>query len=56
MAKFPEATARIHHGVFVCRKCKSKTRTEMRKILLHKVSCSKCGGRAFRPIKSKASK
>jgi len=53
MAKFPEAAARLFHGVFVCRKCKSKKRADIRKVLEKKVTCRKCGGRAFRAIKSK---
>jgi len=53
MAKFSEATARLFHGVFVCRKCKTKIRTDVNKILHKKISCKKCGGRNFRPIKSK---
>lgn len=56
MAKFAEAAARMHTGIFVCRKCKTKQRTEMRKILLGKISCKKCSARAFRPIKNKAAK
>lgn len=56
MAKFPEATARLHRGVFVCRKCKTKKRTDMQRVLQKKVACRSCGCKAFRPIKSKASK
>jgi ribosomal protein L40E len=53
MGKFPEAAARLFHGIFVCRKCKTKKRTDVNKILAKRVSCKKCGGKAFRPIKSK---
>ncbi len=56
MTKFPEAVARLHRNVFVCKKCKSKIRTEMLKVLQHEVSCRKCGSKAFRPIKSKQTK
>lgn len=56
MAKFPEAVARLHHNVFVCKNCKTKMRTHMFKILQGKICCKKCGARAFRPIKSKKTK
>jgi len=51
MAKFPEATARMFHNVFVCKKCKKKQKTSMQKILQGKVSCKKCGSKSFRAIK-----
>lgn len=51
MVKFEEATNRLHRNVFVCRKCKTKIRTHISKVLQKKVKCRKCGGKAFRPIK-----
>jgi len=53
MVRFPEATARLFHRTFVCKKCKTKKRADVRKVLLKRISCRKCGGKAFRPIKSK---
>ncbi|MBU2639976.1 MAG: 50S ribosomal protein L40e [Nanoarchaeota archaeon] len=53
MAKFAEAAARLFHNVFVCKRCKSKVKADVRKILLKKISCRKCGGKSFRAIKSK---
>lgn len=53
MVRFTEATARLFHGVFVCRKCKTKIRASVSKILNKEVSCKKCGRRSFRVIKSK---
>jgi ribosomal protein L40E len=53
MARFPEANARLFHGVFVCKKCKSKKKADMRKVMLKKISCRRCGSKAFRMIKSK---
>ena len=53
MAKFAEATARMFHNVFICKRCKSKVKADVRKILLKKISCRKCGGKSFRAIKSK---
>jgi len=51
MAKFPEATARMFHNVFVCKKCKSKIRTSMTRVLQKKTMCRRCGSKALRPIK-----
>ena len=53
MAKFPEASARLFRNIFVCKRCKSKRKADIRKILDKKISCRKCGGVAFRAIKSK---
>ena len=53
MVRFTEATARLFHGVFVCRKCKTKTRADVNKVLSKEISCKKCGRRSFRVIKSK---
>ena len=53
MVRFPEATARLFHGVFVCRKCKTKTRADVNKIIKREIACKKCGRRSFRPVKSK---
>ena len=51
MAKFPEAVSRLFANVFVCKKCKTKRRAPITKILQKKVSCRRCGGKAFRAIK-----
>lgn len=51
MVKFKEAQARLFRNVFVCRKCKTKVRTSMIKILQKKVTCKNCSSKAFRPIK-----
>lgn len=51
MVKFPEATARLYHNVFVCKRCKTKQKTTMQKILQGKYSCKKCGSKALRAIK-----
>jgi hypothetical protein len=53
MAKFPEATARLFHNVFICKKCKSKIKADVRKILEKKISCRKCKCKSFRATKSK---
>tara|TARA_Y100000310_G_scaffold302635_1_gene340144 strand:+ start:6226 stop:6390 length:165 start_codon:yes stop_codon:yes gene_type:complete len=51
MAKFPEATSRMHKNIFVCKKCKSKIRAPIQKIMLKKISCRRCKAKHFRPIK-----
>ncbi len=53
MAKFQEAEARLFRNIFVCKKCKSKIRTSMMKVLAGKISCRKCGSKALRPIRKK---
>ena len=53
MAKIPEAEARLFHGIFICRKCKAKIRTDSMKVSQKKVSCRKCGSQQLRPIRKK---
>ncbi|HLC57061.1 MAG TPA: hypothetical protein VJH95_00660 [Candidatus Nanoarchaeia archaeon] len=53
MVKFPEATARIIKNVFVCRKCKTKIRTQALRVIQKRVKCRKCGGKALRAIRKK---
>lgn len=53
MAKFPEAAGRLFRNVYVCKKCKTKIKAQPLKILGKKVSCRRCQGKNFRPIKSK---
>jgi len=53
MVKFPEAEARWFTNVFVCRKCKSKNRAPVLKVLAGKVSCRNCGSKALRPKRKK---
>jgi len=53
MAKIPAAQARLFKNIFVCKKCKSKTKADARKILMGKVRCRKCGGKVFKPKRKK---
>ncbi len=53
MAKFEATIGRIFRRRFVCKNCKTKIRTDAGKILQKKVSCPKCGGKAFRPVRKK---
>ncbi|NOZ81442.1 MAG: 50S ribosomal protein L40e [DPANN group archaeon] len=53
MGKFPEAENRILRNIFICRKCKSKIRTTNMRVLAKKVSCRKCNGKSFKPMRKK---
>nr|MCK4930341.1 50S ribosomal protein L40e [Nanoarchaeota archaeon] len=53
MVKFPEAEARFFRNIFVCRKCKTKIRAPMLKVMAGKIKCRKCSSKALRPIKKK---
>ena len=53
MAKFPEAEARIFHNMFVCKKCKTKRKAPIAKVLQGKISCRKCGSKALRTVRKK---
>ena len=53
MAKFQEAEARMFRNIFVCRKCKTKIRTSMMKVLAGKISCRRCKSKALRPVRKK---
>jgi len=53
MVKFPEADARMFRNVFVCRKCKTKMKASNLKVTAGKITCKKCSGHAFRPVRKK---
>ena len=53
MVKFPEAQARLYKNVFVCRRCKTKIRSDNMKIIAKKVKCRKCNGKALRAVRKK---
>ncbi len=54
MAKFEAAIGRLFRRVFVCKKCKTKIRTDMSRVISGAVKCRSCQGKAFRVIKSKS--
>ena len=54
MAKFDAAIGRLFRRIFVCKKCKSKIRTDGSRVLAGAVKCRTCQGKAFRVIKSKS--
>lgn len=53
MVKFPEAEARLFRNRFACKKCKTVVRSPNSKILAKKITCRKCGGKSFRPLRKK---
>ncbi|MBT3984984.1 hypothetical protein HOD38_03595 [archaeon] len=53
MAKFEATTARLFRRIFVCKKCKTKIRTDISRVLQKKVKCRSCQSKAFRPINTK---
>jgi ribosomal protein L40E len=53
MVKFPEAQARRFKNIFVCRKCKTKIRSESMKVIAGEIKCRKCKAKVLRPIKKK---
>ena len=53
MVKFAEAEVRKFRNVFVCRKCKTKIKSPNIKIIQGKVSCRRCGSRAFKAVRKK---
>ena len=53
MVKFHEADVRKFRNVFICRKCKSKIKSPNAKIIQGKVSCRRCGSRAFKAVRKK---
>ena len=53
MAKIKEAHNRIFKNIYVCKKCRTKIRSDPQKILKGKVKCRKCKKNAFRPLRKK---
>lgn len=53
MVRFEEAEKRLFRGIFICKKCKSKIRAPIMKVLQNKVACRKCGDKALRTVRRK---
>ncbi len=51
--KLPIAQTRMFAGVFVCRDCNKKIRTQAVRVISGKVTCPRCKGHVFRPIRKK---
>ena len=56
MGTFPEAEARLFGNVYVCRKCETKTKFPIGKVLAGKVSCRKCKSKQLRGVRKRAKK
>ena len=54
MAQFPEAEARLFGNVYICRKCESKTRVAIGRVLAGKGVCSKCSSKQLRPVRKRS--
>lgn len=54
MAKFEATMSRLYRRIFVCKKCKSKLRTDAARVTAGTAKCRTCGGKSFRVIKSKS--
>tara|TARA_Y100000310_G_C20347616_1_gene652749 strand:+ start:102 stop:263 length:162 start_codon:yes stop_codon:yes gene_type:complete len=53
MAKIAAAQSRLFKNIFVCKKCGTKLRADVRKVLTKKVRCRNCGGKEFRTKRKK---
>lgn len=53
MVKFDEANTRLFKNIFVCRRCKRKTRAPTLKVAQGKVTCRNCHDEALRPKRKK---
>lgn len=54
MGTFPEAEARLFKNIYVCRKCESKVRVPINKVLSGMAVCRKCKSKAVRPVRRKS--
>ena len=54
MAKFEATVGRLFRRIFICKKCKTKIRTDTARIIAGAIKCRRCECKAFRPIKSKS--
>ena len=54
MATFPEAEKRLFKNIYICRKCESKTRIPIRKVLTGNAVCRKCGSKQMRTVRKKS--
>ena len=51
MATFPEAMNRLFNKVYICRKCETKTKIPIQKVLGGKGVCRKCSHKGLRPVR-----
>ncbi|MBN1923374.1 MAG: hypothetical protein JW791_01265 [Nanoarchaeota archaeon] len=48
MVRIPEANKRLFSNIFVCKKCKTKVRSDSNRIRNKEVKCRKCNSKEFR--------
>jgi len=53
MAKIPAAQDRLYKNVFICKRCGTKIKANIQKVLERKIKCRKCKSRELRPISKK---
>lgn len=56
MAVFPEAEARLFRNMYVCKKCETKSRLSISKVLAGKAVCRACSSKQLRPVRKRAKK
>lgn len=56
MGVFPEAEARLYQNVYICRRCETKTRVAVGRILAGKGVCRKCSYKHLRKVRARAKK
>ncbi len=56
MATFPEAEARLYQNIYICRKCESKIRVPISKVLAGKAVCRNCKSKQLRVVRKRAKK
>ncbi len=56
MAQFAEAEARLYTNVYVCRKCESKVKVPISKVLAGKAVCRACKSKQMRPVRKRSKK
>ena len=47
--KIPASRNRLLKGIFVCKRCATKIRSDMLKVMSGKIKCRRCNSRTFRP-------
>ncbi|MDD2678373.1 MAG: hypothetical protein PHT91_00590 [Candidatus Nanoarchaeia archaeon] len=53
MVRIEEAHHRLFSNVFICKKCKSKIRSDSNRVRNKMVKCRKCQGKALRAVRLK---
>lgn len=51
--KIPASRNRLLKRIFVCKRCRTKIKADMLKIIAGKVKCRRCNARVFRPKSKK---